>query len=107
MRSYDALAAKTYILDAGDYYLTAAKNSHDAVNNILAARLAAGDRSIAPTNMDNAGDASLAKVCYHANSLDKEMFSKSEQTGKEITNHLDFMDPNQYDGVKNDVTSKR
>lgn len=105
MRSYDALAAKTYILDAGDYYLTAAKNSHDAVNNILAAKLAAGDRTIAPANMDNAGNASLAKVCYHADSLDKEMFSKSEQTGKEITNHLDFMDPNQYDGVKNDATS--
>ena len=105
LRAYDALAAKTYILDAGDYYLTAAKDSHDAVNNILAARLNAGDRSIAPTNMDDAGNANLAKVCYHADSLDKEIFAKSEQTGEEITNHLDFMDPNQYDGVKNDITA--
>ncbi len=101
MRSYDALAAKTYILDAGDYYLTAAKDSHDAVNNILAARLAAGDKAISPANMDEAGNAALAKVCEHVDKLDKTRFSKSEQTDAEITNHLDFMDPNRYDGVKN------
>ncbi len=38
MVSYDSHGAKTYILDAGDYYLTAAKDAHDAVNNILAAK---------------------------------------------------------------------
>ena len=26
------------ILDAGDYYLTAAHDSHDAINNVLAAK---------------------------------------------------------------------
>ena len=35
---YDSNNAKTYILDAGDYYLTAAKNAHDAVNNVLAVK---------------------------------------------------------------------
>ena len=38
LKSYDYTTAKTYILDAGDYYITAAKNAHDAVNNILAAK---------------------------------------------------------------------
>ena len=38
LKSYDYTTAKTYILDAGDYYITAAKNAHEAVNNILAAK---------------------------------------------------------------------
>ena len=35
---YDAETARTYILDAGDYYLTAGHDAHDALNNILAAK---------------------------------------------------------------------
>ncbi len=38
LASYDANNAKTYILDAGDYYFTAAAGAHEAVNNILAAQ---------------------------------------------------------------------
>ena len=38
MRAYDSNAAKTYLLHAGDYYFTAAGSSHEAVNNILAAK---------------------------------------------------------------------
>ena len=36
MKSYDAHGQGTYILDEGDYYITAAHDAHDAVNNILA-----------------------------------------------------------------------
>ena len=38
LASYDYTNAKTYILDAGDYYFTAAAGAHEAVNNILAAQ---------------------------------------------------------------------
>lgn len=38
LASYDAYGAGTYILDAGDYYFTAATDAHNAVNNILAAK---------------------------------------------------------------------
>ena len=38
LASYDYTNAKTYILDEGDYYFTAAAGSHEAVNNILAAQ---------------------------------------------------------------------
>lgn len=38
LASYDANNAKTYILDAGDYYFTAAAGAHEAVNSILAAQ---------------------------------------------------------------------
>ncbi len=36
--SYDFLNNKTWILDAGTYYVTAGRDAHDAVNNILAVK---------------------------------------------------------------------
>lgn len=38
LASYDYTNAKTYILDAGDYYFTAAAGAHEAVNNFLGAQ---------------------------------------------------------------------
>ena len=38
MKAYDAANAKTYVVDAGDYYFTAASDAHEALNNILAAK---------------------------------------------------------------------
>lgn len=38
LASYDAKTEEAYVLDAGTYYLTAAHNAHDAVNNILVAK---------------------------------------------------------------------
>lgn len=38
MASYDANGKRTYIMDEGTYYLTAASDAHAAVNNILAAK---------------------------------------------------------------------
>ena len=36
--SYDAYVNKTYILEAGDYYITASTDAHSALNNVLAAK---------------------------------------------------------------------
>ncbi|MBQ8080975.1 MAG: glycoside hydrolase family 3 C-terminal domain-containing protein [Clostridia bacterium] len=36
--SYDFINNKTWILDAGTYYVTAGRDAHDAVNNVLAAK---------------------------------------------------------------------
>ena len=36
MKSYDEIKEKTYVLDSGNYYITAATDAHVAVNNILA-----------------------------------------------------------------------
>ena len=38
MASFDAYGAGTYILENGEYYITAAKDAHSAVNNILSAK---------------------------------------------------------------------
>ena len=43
LKTYDANNAKTYILDGGKYYLTAASDAHKAVNNILAKKGYTGD----------------------------------------------------------------
>ncbi len=49
MKVYDEKVNKTYILEAGDYYVTAAKDAHDAVNNILKAKGYAVDGNAALT----------------------------------------------------------
>lgn len=109
LRSYDAENAGTYILDSGKYYLTAARNSHEAINNILA--LKGYDET---DGMDEAGDASMAACILDNRAVDEEIFSKSsarahdtpdtlsdKAVGTEIVNRLDFMDPNRFAGVVN------
>ncbi len=99
-RTYDSYKAKTYILDEGDFYLTAAKNSHDAVNNILAAK---GKTQV--DGMDANGDAMLCEKVLTTTSIDTEKYARSSETNEEITNQFDFMDVNLYDGAgSNKVT---
>ena len=43
LRAFDAKGAGTYILDAGTYYLTAGRNSHDAIQNILSVKTGSAD----------------------------------------------------------------
>ena len=44
LKAYNYNGAKTYIFDAGTYYVTAAQNAHVAVNNILAAKKRVGSQ---------------------------------------------------------------
>lgn len=91
LTSYDANGAKTYIIDGGKHYFTAAKNAHDAVNNILAKKGYAEK-----DGMDAAGDAELVKEFTLAS--DAETYSVSEATDKKITNLFDQADINKYAG---------
>ncbi|MBP5307721.1 MAG: glycoside hydrolase family 3 C-terminal domain-containing protein [Clostridia bacterium] len=98
--SYDAYGAKTYILSAGDYYLSVGRDSHDALNNILAAKgkvlNMTSHYEIAAD--EDIGDKNLAEICFTKDSLDKETFRYSRETGEEITNRLDDSDMNLYSG---------
>lgn len=100
LASYDAYGEKTYILEAGDYYLTAGKNAHDAVNNILAAK------GFSPEStggiMDKAGDEALVYT-YSNPALDAETYSLSLH-GTVITNRFDNADLNLYDKGRQSVT---
>ena len=90
LASYDAYGAKTYILDAGTYHLTAATDAHDAVNNVLAAH-----GKTTADGMDAEGKANL--VHSWDMEFDATTYSKSIN-GTEITNQLDHADPNLYYG---------
>ena len=97
--SYDAYGAGTYIMDAGDYYFTAATDSHNAVNNILAAK-----GYTAANGMDDNGTAKAELVCKWTNDkLDTTTYAKSD-AGVEIKNQLNESDPNLNDKVGQKIT---
>ena len=75
---YDSNNAKTYILDAGDYYLTAAKNAHDAVNNVLAVK-----GYTKANGMTEDGNTELT-FQYNNKELDTKTYSVSSATGEKI-----------------------
>lgn len=104
LTSYDSNKAKTYILDEGDYWFTAGKNAHDAVNNIIRAKAKDDNITIDEKKMygvgeDGTGNAALcAKWTNEA--LDTETYSVSSATGNEITNRFDNADLNKYAGAE-------
>lgn len=101
-KSYDANEAKTYIVDAGKYFLTVANGTHEAANNILALQGKTPENT--GGKMDAAGDAQLAKMVWENAALDKTTYSVSTHTGNAITNQLDFADLNKYEGSSTSVT---
>lgn len=83
LKSYDYKTRKTYVMDAGTYYVTAARNAHEAVNNILAAK----GKTVAD-GMDGAGIAEMS-ASYDWGAL---ILSKDGETDTEITNRLAHAD---------------
>jgi beta-glucosidase len=75
MKSYDAQQAKAYIMDEGDYFVTAAQDAHQAVNNILQAKGYSVD-----------GDSSMVDT-YVVSSF--QTFDTDLATGYAVTNRFD------------------
>ncbi len=95
--SYDPYGTGTYILDEGDYYLTAATDSHNAINNILSAK---------GYGIENGMDADGAKELTYLwtnPEFDSETYSVS-RNGTEITNQLSGADINLYEGSNKSIT---
>lgn len=85
-KTYDNEIKKTFILEGGKYYLTAAYDAHAAINNILDAKIGG-----------NRGNGSLAKELEISEDL--KTFSKSQyDKSVAITNRLDDVDMNKYSG---------
>lgn len=93
LTSYDSTLAKTYIMDAGDYYFTVASDAHNAVNNILMAKGADTAR------MSGTGDATLTAT-WTLDELDSTTYSVSAYTGNAITNLFEDADLNKYAGAE-------
>ena len=92
MKSYDGTCAVAgraqlgaYVLDEGTYYITAAKDAHEAVNNILAGKEQDGV-SVDTSKMTGAGNASFVGR-YELDS--REVLHTDDQTGAEIVNLFD------------------
>lgn len=90
--SYDDEEYKTYVLEAGTYYITAATDAHKALNNILAAR---GDidegKLVAAGGLDeaeNAPDTSFVGTYVQAET-DAATYSVGAD-GEKITNRFDY-----------------
>ena len=83
LKSYDTNGAKTYILDAGTYYIAAGANAHAAENNILAARgVAAGAEA--------GGNAARVATYVPDNAdVDVTTYAMDSKTGVAITNQFD------------------
>ena len=88
--SYDAYGEGTYVLMEGDYYVIAAANAHDAVNNLLVAKGISGD------GMVGEGRADLVRKFELA--MDKTTYTVSDATGNPIHNLFDYVDLNRYEG---------
>lgn len=91
LKAYDAENAKTYILDAGDYYLALGSDAHQALNNILAAK-----GYTTANGMDKDGDAEFAYK-YVVNELDSTTYAFSGEGGNAITNQMEDVDIRHYD----------
>ncbi len=87
LASYDYKAAKTYILDEGDYLFTAAAGSHAAVNNFIAFQGGTGDGTTETG----------AVVTWNQAAFDAETFSV--ENGVKVTNVADDADLNYWTGT--------
>ena len=84
LKAYDYTNAKTFILDAGDYYITAAHDSHNAINNVLAAK-----GYTTENGMTENGDTAMTAL-YTVSAMDSNTYSVSA-AGASVTNQFDFI----------------
>lgn len=90
LASYDTNGAGTYILSAGDYYLSIGDDAHDALNNVLAAK-----GYTTADGMTADGDASKTYTWNQA-ALDSVTYATSVYNDTEVTNQFDDADINYY-----------
>lgn len=100
-KTYDHNNKKTYILEAGDYYLTVAPGSHDALNNVIKAKNGSATikegkyQGYTRNNLPVTG----TDFVHHIEIMEDDYvtYSVSTQTGEPITNQLDLGDLNKYE----------
>ena len=89
--SFDTYGEGTYIMEAGDYYLTVAENAHQAVNQILFEK---------GYGVETPKTDLIWK--WEETAFDNTTYAVSEN-GTPITNRLSDADPNLYKGIEENV----
>lgn len=98
---FDAYGKGTYILQATDYRLTAAKNSHDAVNNFLASKK--HNKENTDGRMDAEGNAALVKTISVTQDT-ADSYAYKTNTGAPAKELFAHADPNRCDPNATPVT---
>ena len=93
LTSFDTYGTGVYILEDGTYFLTAADNSHAAVNNILAAK--------GYTTKDGmTSDGNDALVYSFEQTFDKDTYAVAYGTGNAVSALFADADMNRYEGAE-------
>lgn len=93
LTSFDTYGTGVYILEDGTYFLTAADNSHAAVNNILSAKGYTTD-----DGMTAEGNTEL--VYSFEQTFDKDTYAAAYGTGADVTPLFADADMNRYEGAE-------
>ncbi len=91
LTSFDTYGTGVYILEDGTYFLTAAENSHAAVNNILSAKGYTPDDGMTAEGSDSL-------VYSFEQTFDKDTYAAAYGTGAEVTPLFADADMNRYEG---------
>lgn len=104
MASYDVYGYETYVLTEGQYYITAATDAHNAINNILSLKYR--DNASVLSSLVGDGNASLVYDGFSVDEADLT-YSVSTESGEEveITNALEDIDINRYAGAGNNMVN--
>ncbi len=102
LATYDAVTAKTYIMDDGDYYITVAEGAHDAVNHILTEKQADKSKIVLSKTTYNTNESLVYK--FVQDTVDTTTYATSAETGAAITNHFDEADINLFDNGSQTVS---
>lgn len=93
LTSFDTYGTGAYILEDGTYFLTAAENSHAAVNNILSAKGYTPDDGMTAEGND-------LLVYSFEQTFDKDTYAAAYGTGAEVTPLFADADMNRYEGAE-------
>ena len=93
LTSFDTYGTGVYILEDGTYFLTAAENSHAAVNNILSAKGYTPDDGMTAEGSD-------FLVYSFEQTFDKDTYAAAYGTGAEVTPLFADADMNRYEGAE-------
>lgn len=85
LKSYDAHGAKTYILDPGHYYITAAQDAHQAINNILVKK----DQALKTKITGTANPDFVKEYTPKNTTVDTVKYQHDLRTGTSISNQFD------------------
>lgn len=92
LASYDAVGAKGYILSEGNYYISIGDDSHDALNNILAAKGASNMVSVNGTTVSGTTE----NTYKWSETFDDTTYRNSQYTDEEVTNQFEDCDINYW-----------